>query len=87
MANDYVHLSVIFVHMVMKDTIFMNVVYMYIHFQRTENERSTHNQVNIPTIAVGAHEQKAEGPFLFHWILIVGMIISNLIILIIYNAH
>ena len=41
----------------------MNVVYMYIHFQRTENERSAHNQVNIPTIAVGAHEQKAEGPF------------------------
>ena len=38
--------------MAMKDTIFMNVVYMYIHYQRTENERSAHNQVNIPTIAV-----------------------------------
>ena len=52
MVNDYVHLFVIFVHMAMKDTIFMNVVYMYIHFQRTENERLAHNQVNIPTIAV-----------------------------------
>ena len=41
MANDYVHFFVIFVHMEMKDTIFMNVVYMYIHYQRTENERST----------------------------------------------
>ena len=49
--------------MVMKDTILMNVVYMYIHFQRTENERLAHNQVNIPTIAVGAHEQKTEGLF------------------------
>ena len=55
MANDNVHLLVTFVHMTMKDTIFMNVVCMYIHFQRTENERSVHNQVNIPTIAVGAH--------------------------------
>ena len=34
---------------------------MYIHYQRTENERLAHNQVNIPTIAVGAHEQKTEG--------------------------
>ena len=49
--------------MAMKDTIFMNVVYMYIHYQRTENERLAHNQVNIPTIAVGAHEQKTEGLF------------------------
>ena len=32
MANDYVHLFVIFVHMTMKDTIFMIMVYMYIHF-------------------------------------------------------
>ena len=32
----------------MKDTIFMNVVYMYIQIQRTENERLAHNQVNIP---------------------------------------
>ena len=63
MVNDYAHLFVIFVHMAMKDTIFMNVVYMYIHFQRTENERLAHNQVNIPTIAVGAHEQKTEGSF------------------------
>ena len=63
MVNDYVHLFVIVVHMAMKDTIFMNVVYMYIHYQRTENERLAHNQVNIPTIAVGAHEQKTEGPF------------------------
>ena len=60
MANDHVHFLV---HMTMKDTIFMNVVYMYIHFQRTENERLAHNQVNIPTIAVRAHEQKTEGPF------------------------
>ena len=48
--------------MAMKDTIFMNVVYMYIHYQRTENERLAHYQVNIPTTAVGAHEQKTEGP-------------------------
>ena len=34
---------------------------MYIHFQRTVNERLAHNQVNTPTIAVGAHEQKTEG--------------------------
>ena len=61
MANDYVHLSVFFVHTAMKDN--FHVVYMYIHFQRTENERLAHNQVNIPTIAVGAHEQKTEGPF------------------------
>ena len=54
---------IIFVHMTMKDTIFMNVVYMYTHYQKTENERLAHNQVNIPTIAVGAHEQKTEGPF------------------------
>ena len=46
--------------MAMKDTIFMNVVYMYIHYQRTKNERSARNQVNIPTIAVGAHEQKTD---------------------------
>ena len=52
MVNDHVHFLE---HMVMKDTIFMNVVYMYIHFQRTENERLAHNQLNIPTIAVGAH--------------------------------
>ena len=64
MVNDYVH---IFVHMTMKDTIFMNVVYMYIHFQRTENERLAHNQVNIPTIAVGAHEQKTEDLFPLSW--------------------
>ena len=68
----------------MKDTIIINVVYMYIHFQRTENEKLAHNQVNIPTIAVGAHEQKTEGlSIFFHWLLIVGMTISNLIILII----
>ena len=61
MVNDYDHLFVnYFVKMAMKDTIFMNVVYMYIHYQRTENERLAHNQVNIPTIAVGAHEQKTE---------------------------
>ena len=53
--------------MAMKDTIFMNVVYMYIHFQRTENERLAHNQVNIPTIAVGAHEQKTKGLFSLSW--------------------
>ena len=53
--------------MTMKDTIFMNVVYMYIHYQRTENERLAHNQVNIPTIAVGAHEQKTEDPFPLSW--------------------
>ena len=63
MVNNNVHLFVIVVHMAMKDTIFMNVVYMYmyIHYQRTENERLAHNQVNIPTIAVGAHEQKTGG--------------------------
>ena len=68
MVNDYVHLFVILVYMTMKDTIFMNVVYMYIHFQRTENERLAHNQVNIPTIAVGAHEQKTEDPFPLSWV-------------------
>ena len=59
----------------------MNVVYMYIHYQRTENERLAHNQVNIPTIAVGAHKQKTEGPFSLSWAPdSIGMIISNLII-------
>ena len=51
----------------MKDTIFMIMVYMYIHYQRTENVRLAHNQVNVPTIAVGAHEQKTEGPFSHSW--------------------
>ena len=67
MANDYVHLLVVFVQMAMKDTIFMNVVYMYIHYQRTENERSAHNQVNISTIAVGAYEQEGEDLFSLSW--------------------
>ena len=40
---------------------------MYIHFQRTENERLAHNQVNIPTIADRAHEQKTEGSFSLSW--------------------
>ena len=57
----------ILVHVAMKDTILMNVVYMYIHYQRTENERSAHNQVNIPTIPVGAHEQKTEDPLSLSW--------------------
>ena len=53
MANDYVH--------------FLELAHdnerhnfhecgIHVHFQRTENERSAHNQVNIPTIAVGAHD-------------------------------
>ena len=70
----------------MKDTIFKNVVYMYIHFQRTENERLAHNQVDIPTIAVRAHKQKIEGLFSLSWAPdSIGMIISNLIILIIFS--
>ena len=39
---------------------FHECAYMYINYQRTENERSARNQVNIPTIAVGAHEKKTD---------------------------
>ena len=70
--------------MTMKDKIFMNVVYMYIHYQRTENERLAHNQVNIPTIVMNKRQRAR---FLFHGLLIVGMTFSKLIILIIYNAY
>ena len=58
MANDYAHLFT--VHMA---ALHVHYIYMYIKFQRTKNERSAHNQVNIPTIAVEAHEQKTEGSF------------------------